>query len=69
MANETWKIFLWNIYSPWSVDILELFRIFLIDHYSLSAGYRYRQVTNAGTAAPNRGIDFNRGLVGLTYVF
>ena len=41
----------------------------LSDHYALSAGYRYRHMSNAGTAKPNRGIDFNMGLVGLTYVF
>ena len=41
----------------------------LNDHYLLSAGYRYRHMSNAGTAKPNRGIDFNMALVGLSYVF
>lgn len=42
---------------------------FLGKHYALSVGYRYRHLSNAGIASPNRGVDSHFGIVGLTYVF
>jgi hypothetical protein len=41
----------------------------LSDHYALTAGYRFRHVSNAGLSTPNRGVDFHFGVIGLTYIF
>ncbi len=37
--------------------------------YAMSFGYRFRHVSNAGTASPNRGLDFNTAVIGLTHFF
>ena len=44
-------------------------QFYIGEHYALTAGYRYRHLSNAGMATPNRGVDFHFGLVGLTYIF
>ena len=44
-------------------------KIFLSDYYSLTAGYRFRHMSNAGLASPNRGVDSHFGIIGLTYIF
>lgn len=44
-------------------------KFFLSDHYALSAGYRFRHMSNAGLDSPNRGVDFHFGVIGLTYIF
>jgi opacity protein-like surface antigen len=44
-------------------------KFFLSDYYSLTAGYRFRHMSNAGLASPNRGVDSHFGLIGLTYIF
>jgi hypothetical protein len=44
-------------------------QFFIGNHYALTVGYRYRHMSNAGMATPNRGVDFHFGIVGLTYVF
>ena len=44
-------------------------KFFLSDHYELTAGYRFRHMSNAGFASPNRGVDFHFGVIGLTYIF
>ena len=41
----------------------------LSDHYALTAGYRFRHMSNAGLSTPNRGVDFHFGVIGLTYIF
>ena len=41
----------------------------LTDHYALTAGYRFRHMSNAGLDSPNRGVDFHFGVIGLTYIF
>ena len=41
----------------------------LSEHYSLTAGYRFRHMSNAGLSTPNRGVDFHFGVIGLTYIF
>lgn len=44
-------------------------RFFLNRHYALTAGYRFRHLSNADMHRQNRGIDHHFGLVGLTYFF
>ena len=44
-------------------------KFFIGNHYALTVGYRYRHLSNAGMATPNRGVDSHFGIVGLTYVF
>ncbi len=44
-------------------------QFFLSDHYALTAGYRFRHMSNAGMDSPNRGVDFHFGIIGLTYIF
>ena len=44
-------------------------QFFLSDRYALTAGYRFRHMSNAGFASPNRGVDFHFGIIGLTYIF
>lgn len=44
-------------------------QFFIGKHYALTAGYRYRHLSNAGITSPNRGVDFHFGIVGLTYLF
>jgi opacity protein-like surface antigen len=41
----------------------------LSKHYALTAGYRFRHMSNAGLSTPNRGLDFHFGIIGLTYIF
>jgi opacity protein-like surface antigen len=44
-------------------------KFFLSDHYALTAGYRFRHMSNAGSDSPNRGVDFHFGVIGLSYIF
>lgn len=44
-------------------------QFFIGKHYALTVGYRYRHMSNAGMATPNRGVDSHFGIAGLTYVF
>jgi opacity protein-like surface antigen len=41
--------------------------VFLTDTTAVYAGYRYEHVSNAGTASPNRGLDFHVVVVGVSY--
>jgi hypothetical protein len=44
-------------------------QFYLSEHYALTAGYRFRHMSNAGLSTPNRGVDFHFGMIGLTYIF
>ena len=44
-------------------------QVFLNKDFALTAGYRYRHMSNAGISDSNRGIDHHFGLVGVSYFF
>ena len=42
---------------------------FVTDRTALYAGYRYEHVSNGNTAKPNRGVESNAGVVGVSFFF
>ena len=42
---------------------------FIRNNFALTGEYRYRHLSNADTASPNRGIETWYGLVGISYLF
>jgi len=42
---------------------------FVTDQTALYAGYRYEHISNGHTSDPNRGLEFNSGVFGVSYFF
>jgi len=42
---------------------------FVTDSLAVNAGYRFQHISNGHTSTPNRGVDSDSGVVGVSFYF